>query len=117
MAKLVKAQIRAFLHDYKKRVFEIEHDQAQIEQRKERVRRHVTEILSEKSHYHFHQKIDKAHADTLDLIYDFCHEALLPPVVTKLAERIAVLEARQNAVLEMAQKILDVLTAEEEAAV
>jgi hypothetical protein len=117
MAKLVKAQIRAFLHDYKKRVFEIEHDQGLVAQRKERVQRFVTEVLSEKSHYHFHQKIDKAQADTLDLIYDFCHEAMLPPIVTKLAERISVLEARQHAVLEMAQKVLDVLSAEEEAPV
>jgi hypothetical protein len=117
MPKLLKTQIRTFLHDYKKRVFELEHDARQIDQRKEQVRRFVHDILAEKSHYHFHQKIDKAHADTLDLIYDFCHEALLPPVVSKIAERLAVLEARQQAALEMAQKVLDALAAEEEATV
>ena len=117
MAKLLKAQIRGFLHDYKKRVFELEHDAKLVEQRKEQVKRFVGEVLSEKAHYHFHQKIDKAHADTLDLIYDFTHEAVLPPVVARLAERIAVLEARQHAALEMAQRVLDTLAAEEEAAV
>jgi len=117
MPKLLKTQIRTFLHDYKKRVFELEHDTRLVEQRREQVKRFVHDVLAEKSHYHFHQKIDKAHADTLDLIYDFCHEAMLPPIVSKLAERISVLEARQNAALEMAQKVLDALAAEEEATV
>lgn len=116
MPKLLKAQIRTFLHDYKKRVFELEHDGRMVEQRREQVKKFVHEILSEKAHYHFHQKIDKAQADTLDLIYDFCHEALLPPVVTKLAERVAILEERQRAALEMATRVLDALSAEEEAA-
>ncbi len=117
MPQLLKAQIRGFLHDYKKRVFELEHDGHLLEERRDRVKRFVSDVLSEKAHYHFHQKIDKAHADTLDLIYDFCHEALLPPVVGKLAERIAVLEARQQAAIEMVQKVLDSLAAEEKAAV
>jgi hypothetical protein len=117
MAKLLKTQIRGLLHDYKKRVFELEHDERMIHDRRDRVRRMVAEILSEKSHYHVHQKIDKAQADTLDLIYDFCHEALLPPIVTKLTERIAILEARQQAAIELAQRALETLAAEEEAAV
>ena len=117
MPKLLKTQIRGFLHDYKKKVFELEHDTRQIELRKDNVKRFVNEVLAEKSHYHFHQKIEKDQAGTLDLIYAFCHEALLPPIVTKLAERIAVLESRQQAALEMAQRVMDSLAAEEEAAV
>ena len=117
MAKLLKTQIRSLLHDYKKRVFELEHDERLIQERRDRVKRLANEILSEKSHYHFHQKIDKEHAATLDLIYDFCHEALLPPIVSKLAERIAILEARQQAAIEMAQRALETLAAEEEATV
>jgi hypothetical protein len=113
MPKLLKAQIRGFLHDYKKRVFELEHDPRHVEQRREQVRRFVNEVLSEKSHYRFHQKIDKTHADTLDLIYDFCQEALLPPIVTRLGERLAVLEARQQAAIEMVQKVLDALAVDE----
>ena len=117
MPKVLKAQIRSFLHDYKKRVFEIEHDPKHVEQRKAQVHKVVSQILDEKSRFHLHQKVDASNAATLDLIYDFCHEALLPPIVGKIAERLAVLEARQQAALEMAQKVLDALTAEEEAAV
>ena len=32
MPKVLKAQIRSFLHDYKRRVFEIEHDPKLVEQ-------------------------------------------------------------------------------------
>ena len=117
MATLVKAQIRQFLHDYKKRVFELEHDPKIEEARRTQLAKYVTEVLSEKSRFKFHQKVDKSQAETLDLIYDFCHEAILPPVVTKLAERVVVLESRQPAFLEMVQKVLEALSQEEKVGV
>ena len=110
---MLKAQIRSFLHDYKKRVFEIEHDPKHVEQRKAQVQRLVSQILDEKSHFHLHQKVDATNAATLDLIYDFCHEALLPPVVGKIAERILSLEARQEACLDMVKKMLDAFAQDE----
>lgn len=113
MPKQLKEQLRHFLHDYRKRVFELEHDPKLVEQRRESVKRFCSEVLDEKAHFHFHNKIDKAHADTLDLIYDFCHEALLPPIVTKITERVAMLEARQQATIDMVQRVLDVLAQEE----
>ncbi|HET6162802.1 MAG TPA: hypothetical protein VFG37_03995 [Planctomycetota bacterium] len=115
MPKVLKAQIRSFLHDYKKRVFEIEHDPKLVEQRKSQVHKVVAQILDEKSRFHLHQKVDATNAATLDLIYDFCHEALLPPVVGKIADRILSLEARQAACLEMVHKMLDAFAADETA--
>jgi hypothetical protein len=117
VSKQLKDQLRHFLHDYKKRVFELEHDPKLVEARHETVKRFCNEVLAEKAHFHFHNKIDKQHADTLDLIYDFCHEALLPPIVTKIAERVAMLEARQQATIDMVQRVLDVLAKEEATAV
>ena len=113
MPKVLKAQIRTFLHDYKKRVFEIEHDPKHLEQRKAQVHKVVSQILDEKSRFHLHQKVDATNAATLDLIYDFCHEAMLPPIVGRLAERILALEARQQAAIDLAQKVLDALLQEE----
>jgi hypothetical protein len=117
MPKLLKAQISSFLHDYKKRVFELEHDAQLVSQRNEAVKKFVGEVLDEKSHYHFHQKIDPAHAQTLDLIYDFSREALLPPIVTRLTERVMMLEARQQAALDLVHKMLEALAKEEGAPV
>jgi hypothetical protein len=114
MPKVLKAQIRSYLHDYKKKVFEIEHDPNVMLQRKEAVQKFVAQVLDEKSHFHFHQKIDPAHADTLDLIYDFCHEAMLPPIIGKIADRVLALEARQQAALDMVQRVLDSLAQEDE---
>ena len=113
MPKVLKAQIRSFLHDYKKRVFEIEHDPKHVEQRRAQVQRLVSQILDEKSHFHLHQKVDATNAATLDLIYDFCHEALLPPVVGKIAERILSLEARQEACLDLVHKMLEAFAQDE----
>ncbi len=107
MATLEKSQLHAFFRDYKKRVFELEHDTTQLAARQAQVKKSVGEILGEKSHFKFHQKIDPQNAATLDLIYDFCHEALLPPVVTRLVERVAVLEARQVASLELISKVME----------
>jgi hypothetical protein len=113
MPQVLKAQIRSFLHEYKKRVFELDHEPKHLEHRKEATHRFVSQVLDEKSHFHFHQKIDKAQVGTLDLIYDFCHEAILPPIVGRLAERILALEARQQAAIDLAQKVLDALVQEE----
>jgi hypothetical protein len=113
MPQVLKAQIRGFLHDYKKRVFELDHEPKHLEHRKEAITRFVSQVLDEKARFHFHQKIDKAQIDTLDLIYDFCHEAMLPPIIGRLAERILTLEARQQAALDLAQKVLDALAQDE----
>ncbi len=112
MAPLLKTQIHAYLHDYKKRVFELEHDPKLVAARTDHVQRIVKEILGEKSHYHFHQKVDPSNAAMLDLIYDFCHEAMLPPVVTRLAERIAALESRQQASIDLVTRLLEGLSSE-----
>jgi hypothetical protein len=112
MTNTLETQLKTFLHDYKKRVFEIEHDAGRIDARRDAVNRFVKEVLDEKSHFHFHSKIDKQHAEMLDLIYDFCHEALLPPVVKRLAERVAVLEERQQAFIEMVKQALGGYAAE-----
>lgn len=114
MPKVLKAQLHAFLHDYHKRIFELQHDHGEIEGREKSAAEFVEEVLDQKFHYHFHKKVDPSRAETIQLIHNYCREAMLPPVMSKLTERVILLEQRHGAALELVQSVMDMLAKEQE---
>ncbi len=112
MPRKLKEQIHQFLHDYRKSVFELEHDSKKVEERHEQAEHLVEEILDQKFHYHFHKKVDEDRAETIQMIHNYCREALLPPVVNRFAERLLVVEQRHALALEFVERILDYLAEE-----
>lgn len=115
MPHRLRAEIHTVLHDYRKAVFELEHDQARVNESKERAKKFTGEILDQKFHYHFHQKVDPQRADTIQLIHNYCREALLPPVLERLAEREFLLEERHQQTLLMVERVMNSFAAEVEA--
>jgi len=112
MARQLKQQMHAFLHDYRKNVFELEHRPELTAEREQKVREFVDEVLDQKFHYHLHQKVDEQRVEMIQLIYNYCREAILPPVVQRFAERIVVLERRQQLAMEFVERVIDALADE-----
>lgn len=110
MPMQLRAEIHRFLHDYRKSVFALEHDPEAIQTRQQRVESFVHELLDQKFHYHLHQKVDRTRADMIQLIHHYCQEALLPPIVNRLAERVVFMEQRHAKALELVEKVLDKLS-------
>ena len=106
MPHRLRAEIHQFLHDYKKRVFEIEHNPENIEERRQRAQKFAEELLDQKFHYHFHKKVDEERAEIIQLIHNYSREALLPPVLERLADRELLIEQRHAAALELVERVL-----------
>ncbi len=106
MHRVDRAQVQEILHEYKKECYLLEHrstDQTDVEKTTERL---VEGILSQNFHYHFHKPVNRERAETLGLIENYTREAVLPPVVGKLAERIVLLEKRYEAGVRALERLL-----------
>lgn len=115
MPHRLRAEIHQVLHDYRRAVFELEHDEARVLERKEKAKQFTNEVLDQKFHYHFHQKVDAQRAETIQLIHNYCREALLPPVLERLAEREFLLEERHQHALQMVERVMNSFASEVEA--
>jgi hypothetical protein len=99
------------LKNYKKRSFQLYHEHKEVkDELLQEAREYAEELLSQKYHYNFHKEPDKERAEIFNMIYNFTTEALLPPVVEKLAERIIILEKRHEMLLNMVTESLEVLS-------
>jgi len=115
MPHQLRAQIHDFLHEYRRRVFDLEHDADLVEKRKGRAKEFADELLDQKFHYHFHKKIDEERAEFIQLIHNYCREALLPPILERLAQREALIEQRHQAALELVGRVMESFALEVEA--
>ncbi len=115
MPKVLKTQLSSFLHDYKKHVFELEHDARKVEARKLAAGKLAREILDQKFHYHVREKVDASKAEMLQMIHHYCTEALLPPVVMRLAEQYLLAEERHAVTLSVMKDMLEALAEQEPA--
>ena len=116
MPKILKAQIRKFLHDYSKEVFKVEHEQDHVDKRHEAAERLVKEILDQKFHYHLHQKVDPDRAETIQLIHNYCTEALLPPVLQRMAADVLLAQEKHTVAMDLIRRVLDTLAEDDVAA-
>mgnify|MGYP003573188590 FL=1 len=115
MPKILKAQIRSFLHDYRKEVFELEHAEDKLEKRRQAAGDFAQDVLDQKFHYHLHKKVDPDRVEVIQLIHNYCTEALLPPILLRLAEEILLGQERHVVALDMVRQVLDTLAEEDEA--
>lgn len=109
MHRIDKRQVNEIIHDYKKECFQLEHTSEQHEAVLKGRQRLVEEILAQNFHYKFHRSPTPELAETFNTIENYVREAVLPPVVSKLAERVVLLEKRQAAGLKALERILDLI--------
>ena len=107
-------QFKDLLHDYKRSVFQISHHQRDVESIT-RECMHITEdVLQQHYHYHFNKLPDANRAEIINMISNYVREAVLPPVVRKMAERHVVLERRVAALEKLLAASLDALSQQQE---
>ena len=107
-------QFQALLHDYKLNVFHTEHDKQSVDEITAECM-HVTEdVLQQKYHYHFHQLPDANRAEIINMINNYTREAILPPIVEKLALRQIKLEKRFDALVGLTERLLELLSEEKQ---
>ncbi|MFH0946023.1 MAG: hypothetical protein V2A76_12560 [Planctomycetota bacterium] len=106
MHRVERSRVQEALHEYKKECYLIEHNSERHEDVVKEANRIVEGILDKKFHYRFHKPPNPERAEILTMIENYAREAILPPVVGSLAERIVVLEKRQVAAIECMEKLL-----------
>jgi hypothetical protein len=104
-----RKQVNEILHDYKKECFQLEHGSEHHDTVVRGRQKLVDEILAQNFHFHFHRSPTPQAAETFNIIENYVREAVLPPVVSKLAERVVLLEKRQAAGLKALERILDLI--------
>ena len=115
MHQVDRSKIQKILHEYKKTCFLYEHDadghseHVEVAKDTERI---VQEILAQNFHFEFHKPVDPASAETIGMIENYAREAVLPPVLTKLVEKVVVLEKRQAAGIQCLEELIKLLEEE-----
>ncbi len=107
-------KFQQLLHQYKVHVFHNEHDRTSVQDVTDECL-HITEDVLEQNYtYHFHKLPDANRAEIINMINNYTREAILPPVVEKLVLRQVKLERRFEALLELTQDLLELLSREPE---
>jgi hypothetical protein len=106
----VHRKLKELLHDYKRNVFQLAHHQRDVQSIQQECL-HITEgVLQQHYTYHFHKLPDANRAEIINMISNYVREAVLPPVVGKLAERHVVLERRVEALEQLLAASLEALS-------
>lgn len=106
----MQRKLKELLHDYKRDVFQIAHHQKDVES-VTRECMHITEdVLQQHFTFHFNKLPDANRAEIINMISKYVREAVLPPVVQKLAERHVVLERRVAALEKLLAASLEALS-------
>ena len=108
MHRVDRAKVKEILHDYKKECFQYEHSEAHetVERDTQRL---VEEVLAQNFHFHLRKPVNPESAEILSMIENYVREAVLPPVVTKLSEKIVLLEKRQEAVVNAMSRLVTLM--------
>jgi len=106
----VHHKFKELLHDYKRNVFQLAHHQKDVESITEECV-HITEdVLQQHYTFHFNKLPDANRAEIINMISNYVREAVLPPVVRKMAERHVVLERRVAALEKLLAASLEALS-------
>jgi hypothetical protein len=97
MYRVSRERVHQVLHDYKKECFFLEHRSGTHEQVEQETRKIVKELLAIPHHFQFHTQPTPERAEILNLIEDYVREAVLPPILNRLVERLLVIERRHQA--------------------
>lgn len=98
------------LHGYKRDIFQIQHEQKDVDTITSECMEICDDVLEQKYSYHFHKLPDADRAEIINMINNYTREAILPPVVERLVNRQVILEHRVKAMEDFLAKMLEVLS-------
>ncbi len=109
MNRLDHSQVHEILHDYRKECYRLQHAPDAHEAVAREQKRIVEEILQANHHFVFHKPVNAAQAEIFTMIEDYTREAVLPPVLNRLVERLVVLEKRQEAGIRCLERLIHLI--------
>ncbi len=98
------------LHGYKRDIFQIQHEQKDIDTITAECMEMCDDVLEQKYSYHFHKLPDADRAEIINMINNYTREAILPPVVERLVNRQVMLEHRVTAMERFIANMLEALS-------
>lgn len=109
----MKESFQNMLKNYRKSSFKMYHEHRDVRDELMEISKDITkEMLAQNFQYTFHKEPNEERAEIFNMIYNFTTEALLPPILEKVNERIVILEKRHEMLLDMVEEILEVLSEE-----
>lgn len=111
----MRKKFHDLLHQYKVEAFKISHNNECVEERTREILDFTEQALNNAYHYQFHKEPDAEKLEILTLVKNFTLEAIMPPVVEKLTQRIVVLERQQEAMVKLVDHILEALSEDSKA--
>ncbi len=109
----MKKKFKDLLHRYKVEAFKVSHNSDQIPEIAQEIAQFTEETLKGAYHYQFHEDPDPERIATFNMIKNFTLEALLPPVLERITQRIVVLEKQHSELVRLVDEILEVLSDDE----
>jgi hypothetical protein len=106
----LQRKFEKILHDFKREAYKIEHSKSAAEQITKECTEIADEVLRQKYNYHFHRLPDANRAEIINMINNYTREAILPPVVERIVQRQLTLERKQNEIVHLIERMLEVLS-------
>jgi len=106
----VHKKFEELLHQYKKDVFNLQHNHKDVDSITKECMVLCEDVLRQKYHYHFHRLPDANRAEIINMINNYTREAILPPVVEKIAQRLVLQDRRLDAMQHLIETMLEVLS-------
>ena len=106
----MKKRFQKLLHHYKVEAFKISHDSDAVRDMAKEILEFTEQTLNNEFHYHFEQDPSPEQIERIKWIKSFTVEALLPPVIEKLATRIAIIEKQHEELVGLVGEILETLS-------
>lgn len=103
-------KFKELLHEYKREVFQIEHERKDVDAITQECMDICGDVLDQKYSYHFHKLPDANRAEIINMINNYTREAILPPVVEKLVHRQVMHEKRIEAMEGLIRRMLETLS-------
>ncbi len=106
----MRKKFHDLLHAYKVEAFKISHNNECVKDRTNEILEFTEQALNNAYTFHFHGDPDPAKLETLTEVKNFTLEAIMPPIVEKLVQRIHVLEKQHEAMVGLVDNILEQLS-------
>jgi hypothetical protein len=103
----VKQKFAEAIKSYKKDVFKVEHDPAQLSLLIKDSLEFTEDALDNAYHYHFHKLPDASRAEIINMVNNYVLEALLPPIVEKMTRRQLLNERKLELLVHLLEDALD----------
>jgi hypothetical protein len=103
----VKQKFAEALQSYRKDVFKVDHDPAELSKLTKESLHISEETLDNAYHYHFHKLPDASRTEIINMINNYTLEALLPPIIEKMTTRQLILEKKLDLLVSLLENALD----------